>query len=948
MADWRLILIKVENVSMKFRKNGDNILSLKEFVIANIKKEVKYDDFWVFKDISFEVKKGEVVGIVGRNGAGKSTMLKIISGILEPTEGKVSLGGRVVPMLELGSGFDYDLTGRENIFLNGAILGYSEEFLKEKYDEILEFSELGEFIETPIRNYSSGMIMRLAFSIATIVQPEILIVDEILAVGDEAFQKKSKRKMLELMGGGTTVLFVSHSIAQIREMCNRVVWIENGKLKMQGDTKYVCDEYQKYINPVEFHETKQHKASDAPKNLSDVLFVYGDGDNAYDWRVTYAREQLLAGAVPSNEIYYKDLTLEVAKLYRVYIFVGCENTENIKQFIYRVKELNKTVLFDQSDCFGIGEVDPQVQLLGDVKSYCDGVIVSNDVLAKKYELESLNVITSPLSICEESVKYASWAMYDRDILPYQDTSEMSEEELLNYNRASNIKVNREQDKLRIGLLGKQKSNPQFIKVWDELKHILQKNSGVKIVFVGNQQELPSDAEMLSSQIICKPLVDMEDEERVLSEIDVLLLLNDGIDTVVQEWIKAALVKVPCVVFSDDTVLQGVNEKYVTYCQSVEDLERIFGEVQKKIQDKTYMDDIYGYVRKNHCSVYTGDRFAQAIRDKMNPNLIFLLPDWGIGGVNWTACRQAALMKKEGRDVLLFVLGQNHEDIMFDGVRLPVVSKDLVYSYLYMDCAVAFEGDLARWLQNYTNVGRRYFFVSGFETDYYDAGNIQKLRVNQMFTPHTNMKFLTNSLWVKQWLKQKYRQDSQLLQDKVEFESKSKVQKQESNKCKILLVGEYQNQEDGLKEIFSVVNSLEQTKFEICFYSYGRLPVERIRYDALYQDLTQEEELDVFRECDILLLASRARSNERYALQMMAASGVVVACKDETISDLLIDGDNCVLYEKNEVMRIGELISKIYEDEKLRETLITNGLQTVESYSLKNSEIQVKDIYKIEN
>ncbi|MDY6298761.1 MAG: ABC transporter ATP-binding protein, partial [Selenomonadaceae bacterium] len=210
-------MIKVQNISMKFRMNGDNIQSLKELTIAFLKRKIKYNDFWVFRNVSFEVKKGEVVGIIGRNGAGKSTMLKIISGILTPTEGKVTLNGKVVPMLELGSGFDFELTGRENIFLNGSILGYSEEFLKEKYDEIVEFSELGDFIETPIRNYSSGMMMRLAFSIATIVQPEILIVDEILAVGDEAFQRKSKRKMLELMGGGTTVLFVSHSIEQIRE-----------------------------------------------------------------------------------------------------------------------------------------------------------------------------------------------------------------------------------------------------------------------------------------------------------------------------------------------------------------------------------------------------------------------------------------------------------------------------------------------------------------------------------------------------------------------------------------------------------------------------------------------------------------------------------------------------------------------------------------------------------
>ena len=208
-----------------------------------LRGKLQYNDFTALEHVSFEVKKGETLGLIGRNGAGKSTMLKVISGILKPTEGSVVCRGNVVPILELGSGFDFDLTGRENIFLNGAILGYSKEFLHEKYDEIVEFSELGQFIEVPIRNYSSGMLARLAFSIATVVNPEILIVDEILSVGDAAFQEKSKKRMLELMGGGTTVLFVSHSLEQIREMCNRVVWLEHGNVKMVGAAAEVCDVY---------------------------------------------------------------------------------------------------------------------------------------------------------------------------------------------------------------------------------------------------------------------------------------------------------------------------------------------------------------------------------------------------------------------------------------------------------------------------------------------------------------------------------------------------------------------------------------------------------------------------------------------------------------------------------------------------------------------------------
>ena len=202
----------------------------------------------VVRDFSMTVEAGDIYGFVGRNGAGKSTLLKVISGILKPTTGSVQVNGTIVPMLELGSGFDFDLTGRENVFLNGAILGYSEQFLKGKYKEIAEFSELGQFIDVPLRNYSSGMVMRLAFSIATVVQPDILIVDEILAVGDAAFQEKSKKRMLELMGGGTTVLFVSHSLSQIREMCSKAIWLDHGEMVMAGTTAQICDAYAHYAH----------------------------------------------------------------------------------------------------------------------------------------------------------------------------------------------------------------------------------------------------------------------------------------------------------------------------------------------------------------------------------------------------------------------------------------------------------------------------------------------------------------------------------------------------------------------------------------------------------------------------------------------------------------------------------------------------------------------------
>lgn len=237
-------IVDVNHVSMRFRMEKNKQVSLKGFVVAALKKELQYEHFQALQDVSFSLDAGDVLGIIGRNGAGKSTLLKIIAGIMKPTEGTVKVRGNLVPMLELGSGFDQELTGRENIFLNGAILGYSKSYLESKYEEIVAFSELGQFIETPIRNYSSGMMMRLAFSVATVVNPEILILDEILSVGDAAFQEKSRARMMEMMGGGTTVFFVSHSLPQVRQMCNKVLWLEHGKAMGFGDTQKLCDAYE--------------------------------------------------------------------------------------------------------------------------------------------------------------------------------------------------------------------------------------------------------------------------------------------------------------------------------------------------------------------------------------------------------------------------------------------------------------------------------------------------------------------------------------------------------------------------------------------------------------------------------------------------------------------------------------------------------------------------------
>lgn len=241
------VVIKVDHVGMKFNLSEVKVDNLKEYIIKLIKRELRYQEFWALKDVSFELKKGERLGILGLNGAGKSTLLKVIAGVLKATEGSINIKGKIVPLLELGAGFDNQYTGAENIFLYGAVLGYSKEFIKQKYNEIVEFSELGHFINVPIKNYSSGMKARLGFSIATIVEPEILILDEVLSVGDAKFRKKSEKRIKEMFEKGVTVLFVSHSLEQVKRICDRAILLEHGKVIANGTVSEVSEIYEEKI-----------------------------------------------------------------------------------------------------------------------------------------------------------------------------------------------------------------------------------------------------------------------------------------------------------------------------------------------------------------------------------------------------------------------------------------------------------------------------------------------------------------------------------------------------------------------------------------------------------------------------------------------------------------------------------------------------------------------------
>ncbi len=239
--------VKVENVSVMFNLNKEKVDNVKEYFIKLITRKLRFTEFWALQDVSFTIEKGERLGVLGFNGAGKSTLLKTVAGVLKPTKGSVEVEGVIAPLLELGAGFDSNYTGKENIFLYGATMGYSRKYIEERYDEIVAFSELGDFINVPIKNYSSGMRARLGFSIATAVEPEVLILDEVLSVGDAKFKAKSEKKVKSMFAKGVTVLFVSHNTAQVRRLCDKAIILDHGKVIASGEVNEVCDKYDELV-----------------------------------------------------------------------------------------------------------------------------------------------------------------------------------------------------------------------------------------------------------------------------------------------------------------------------------------------------------------------------------------------------------------------------------------------------------------------------------------------------------------------------------------------------------------------------------------------------------------------------------------------------------------------------------------------------------------------------
>ena len=843
-------MINVEHVSMKFRMANDRVQSLKEYVIAKAKNKLTYNDLWVFKDVNFHVQKGEVVGIIGRNGAGKSTLLKIIAGVLEPTEGKVSLNGNIVPMLELGSGFDIELSGRENIFLNGSILGYSEEYLKEKYDEIVEFSGLHDFMEVPIRNYSSGMLMRLAFSIATLVQPEILIVDEILAVGDEAFQTKSKRKMLELMSGGTTVLFVSHSIAQIRELCSRVVWLEDGKVKMIGDTKAVCDAYQEFINPPQSYTQEIHynETEEASKYFMDVLFVHKTVKEEHSWRVSHRREQLLAGGVSSYEILLENFSEDLIKKYRIFIFVNCI-MEDISALVFKIKRLNKIAICDLSyrELYKIYQGN-----IGKKNSMqWDAIIVPFESMVKEANKICRKIVVVPYVVSDRILQLAEWAKYDRDRLPLIDVNTIDNMELENYAKACVTSKERKKDEsegyVRIGYFGKGVESNKDNWLYVVIKEIEKEFGKIRLYYLEQTDEIIR--QNLKVEVQKNHIVNPEEIVRVYSSVDVIIDFanQENMDTITWNWLIASCVKVPYIVYAVDYIECSSDLLIYSKENFIEAVKKILIDrnVGKELAEKNLIQ-----VLKQHTSLATGIYFSRLMKDLKIPNVVYMVMTTKIESNLFWVLGQALKKIQSGYDVL--ILNEENEDntVWIDSTEIPVLSKAKTYVYGSFDEAVATSAQTYQYFLTYPNINKKYYLLYGYEPDYYAVGEYARFSSSQTYLSCIEVTYLAVSEQVEKIMRERCGITSKVVSLSLEYTNyndKNKLKESDN----ILVIAERDIQTSNLDECFRILLKKKGNR-KIIYFSNCLSPKEWYPIDMICKNVTYHDYQEMLNGSDIIV------------------------------------------------------------------------------------------------
>lgn len=705
-------------------------------------------------------------------------------------------------------------------------------------------------------------------------------------------------------------------------------------------------------------------------SFMDVLFINGCTlPHPYRYRVSHQREQLLAGNVTSNEIFYEKLSMDCVKNYRLFIFYRCPYTELIGEFIKTAKQLNKKVLFDIDDLVidqkytnlikyvqSMPEKDLElyndgVDRMKKTLMLCDGAITTTERLAEELKNYVPEVYINRNTASSRMIELSQLENYYKEQFIYskEETLSSSQKKLL-------AKVKRElelrEKVIRIGYFsGSITHNDDIIMILPALEKIMAEYQNVELHFIG-ELDIPESLEKYRSRIISRGFVDWEELPKLIASVDINLaplevtIFNEAKSE--NKWVEASLVKVPTVASNIGAFKKMIDHRTTgILCDNVEDW---YNGIKSLIEDKELYKKIannsYNYVIENCSTIYTAFKFADFIQKSWNPNLLFVVPSAQISGGVLVILKHASILQKAGIDVSLITQGSETGYVDKDGAHLPILSDKTILYYGSMDKAVATLWSTLNFVHQYEHVKEKYYFVQNFETDFYEWGHIFKIQANQTYNPTQNVNFITISNWCKDWLEKKYNKKVSYAPNGLDLTLFKPHRRKMEGKIKILIEGNSDDYYKNVDESFKIVDLLDKSKYEIIYLSYQGTPKKGYYVDKFLHKVPYEEVAKVYGECDILIKSSILESFSYPPLEMMGTGGYVVVAPNGGNIEYLKDGVNCLFYSHDDLDTAVDAIERICTDKQLQDKLYQGGVSIANERNWENIIKDVLKLYKV--
>ncbi len=751
----------------------------------------------------------------------------------------------------------------------------------------------------------------------------------------------------------------------------KVLWEKSvATLKNDGVKAF----FLKAVHYIKKNITKEDNSNSPEKMLMDVLFINGCYlPHPSRYRVAHQREQLFANGVNSNEVFYKNLSLELVKRYRVFIFFRCPYTDMVGEFIKLAKSINKRVLFDVDDLVIDRKYTDQIKYVQSMTAedkagydsgvermqrtlrLCDGAVTTTEQLAEELQNFVPEVYINRNVASDRMVELSEKAVFERDQQPYLPLAQAKDHK----ERRQILMARRERKKreesgaVRIGYFsGSITHNDDIQMILPVLTQIMKKYPHVELHFIG-ELDIPAEFDSVRDRIIARPFVPWEELPKLIASVDINIVpLKDTIFNAAKsenKWTEAALVKVPTVASAVGALKQIIDDKRTgVLCHELKDWEEALSDLIEDEEKRCRLGEAaYQHVRKHCVTIYSGYPFSQFIKRQMTPNIAFVLPSTQTSGGVLVALKHATVLRDAGYDVLILNEDFSEDDIEYLGETMPVVSIRMSQIHASFNQMVATLWSTTNFIRTYPAISQRSYLVQNFETNFSQPGHIFRFSANQTYSLD-DMRYLTISRWCEEWLRDKYGRQVEYVPNGIEF-ARFPIQERSFNKerVRILIEGNSDDYYKNVDEAFKIVEKLDERKYEIWFMSYQGKPKGWYRVDKFLHRVPYADVPEVYLACDILLKTSILESFSYPPLEMMATGGYVVAVPNEGNVEYLRDGKNCLFYERGNIDVAVEAIERICRDERLRRVLYDNGLQTARDRDWECIRQKVLDMYRIE-